>query len=668
MNVFEMDSINISNRNYLIAGVTSDNICNCVNDSAMDDYLFDTLSVDRLDGGYIKHECGIECGCFNGKLMASMATEMSRDNLIASCSKSAGASNVKSSNNQNQKKRKSESGNKIQKQLDIMNTKEDHIKKIAEYVANNLPKSPLTYTVHDINRLIITSPFKDVILNENDMKSIIGLAAAFYKNKTINHSLLSTININTNDLIQQLRQVYNLSTLVDYDSFLNNLKVASVEYTDIADCNDYIKYVPDEPNVPSILFALFSTRIPVLFDIVVNQDLFKLQQELQTDDYSAYKNIYLLLFRLSDREPYYSNQSGGLSNKIDVYTELSRILLSMSIKRLILKIIKGTVTGNTVAPIMNIFKNLYIKNVRSSQEALLSAILKIWSYAPTIVLKNISSDFRTETVFFVEYEISEYNQFENQNIKFTQELMKYIYYDPIVNKVILSPKYILDSIGGNTGMQSITYCNSGFRSINPMTNVALKSTGMFILSIPRLIKQSYSYGLPDEFSDRLLTKYVDLDQNITIGCNMFQLRAAVCYKISKYVDLDTCIQNPISLGTVAIVKTQKGWIRYNPDLMYSCNEKKDLLDKILRNEYKKSLNLNNYEVNQYLDKDYEEWKSTFSSINNIIDKFEKGYVSTDSLIIQEAEAIDIISRYGTIIIYAQEYTNGVDMLPLRRYY
>ncbi|CCU55762.1 P4b precursor [Choristoneura biennis entomopoxvirus] len=666
MNVFEMESINISDSNYLMAGITSDNVCNCNSNKSLEDYIFGTLSVDRIDAGFMRHDCGTDCGCLNGKLMLSISGDMSMDNIIAH-TKIAGANNVKSPINQ--KKKKSDFGNKIQKQVNNMNIKEDYIKKVAEYVANTLPKSPSMYTVHDIYRIIMSSPYKDINLNDNIMQSIIKLAAAFYKNKTINHSLMSTVNINTNDLIQQLRQVYNLSTLVDYDSFLNNLKVSSIEYTDIADCNEYIRYKPNEPSVPSLLFALFSTRIPVLFDIVVNQDLFKLQQELQADDYSTYKNIYLLLFRLSDREPYYSNQSSGISNKNDIYTELSRILLSMSVKRLVSKIITGTVTGNTIAPIMNIFKNLYIKNVRSYQEALLSAILKIWSYSPTVVLKNISSDFKTESVFFVEYEISEYNQFENQNIKFSQELMKYIYYDPIVNKVILSPKYILDSISGNMNLQNMTYCTTGLRSINPMTNIALKSTGVFILSIPRLIKQSYScYGLPDEFSDRLINKYVDLDQNITIGCNMFQLRAAVCYKISKYIDLESCVQNPSSLGTVAIVKTQKGWIRYNPDLMYSCNEKKEILDKTLKYEFTKNQTQYTYNDGPFPDREFDEWKRNFACANNIIDRFERGYINIDSLIIQEAEAIDTISRYGTIIIYSQEYTSGIDMLPMRRYY
>ncbi|CCU56384.1 P4b precursor [Mythimna separata entomopoxvirus 'L'] len=662
MNVFKMESIKSSNTNYLIAGVTTDDICNCSND--LDEYILDKLSItDRIDAGYLKHDCSMECGCLNGKLMLCMTGDMTKDNLISSCSKTAGA---QSKNQQPiQKKKKSDNSIKINKQLDVMNKKDDVIKKIADYIANTLPKSPLTYTVQDIYRLIMTSPFKEYSLNDNDIKNIIGLASAFYRNKTINHSLLSTININTNDLLQQLKQVYNLSTLVDYDSFLNTLKVSSTEYTDISDCNDYIRFKPNEPSIPSILFALFSTRIPVLFEIVVNQDLFKLQQELQHDDYASYKNIALLMFRLSDREAYYTNQSNGSGIKADVYTELSRILLSMSIKRLVSKIMTGTVTGNTVSPIMNIFKNLYIKNVRSYQEALLSAILKIWSYAPTIVLKNISSDFRTETVFFVEYEISEYNQFENQNIKFSQDLIKYIYYDSNINKVILSPKYILDSISGNTNINnSLPYCNSGIRSINPMTNIALKSTGVFILSIPRLVKRSYSYGLPDEFSDRLINKYVDLDQNITIGCNMFQLRAAVCYKISKYMDLESCIQNPLSLGTVAIVKTQKGWLRYNPDLMYSCNEKKELLDKLLKYEFRKSTN--NFPDQEFLDGSFEEWKKSFVGMNNIIDKFERGYINIDALIIQESEAIDIISRFGTLIIYAQEYTSGIDMMPLKR--
>lgn len=652
-----MERINVSDTNYLIAGVEYDNVCNC-SDNEMDNFITKTL---YSNGGIINHDCGLECGCLNGKLMLSMSGDMTKDNIIASCSAGAVVQKMPL-----KKISKKSDITKVQKQVDVMNRKEDYIKKIAEYIANTLPKSPSSYTIHDIYRLIMTSPYKDIILNDNDMKTIIGLAVAFYKNKTINHSLLSTININTTDLIQQLRQVYNLSTLVDYDSFLNTLKVSSIEYTDIADCNEYIRYKPNETSIPSILFALFSTRIPILFDIVVNQDLFKLQQELQSVDYNSYKNIYLLLFRLSDRDPYYSNQSSGINNKMDVYTELSRILLSMSIKRLVSKIISGNVTGNTVGPIMNIFKNLYIKNVRSYQEALLSAILKIWSYAPTIVLKNISSDFRTETVFFVEYEISEYNQFENQNIKFSQDLIKYIYYDPLINKVILSPKYILDSISGNSNIQN-SYCNMGIRNINPMSNIALKSTGIFVLSIPRLIKQSYSYGLPDEFSDKLLTKYVELDQNITIGCNMFQLRSAVCYKISKYMDLESCIQNPSSLGTVAIVKTQKGWIRYNPDLMYSCNEKKDLLDKLLKYEFKKTQNQYN-DDGIFSDREFEEWKRSFSCINNIVERFEKGYINIDSLIIQESEAIDTISRFGTIIIYSQEYTSGIDMMPLRRMY
>jgi hypothetical protein len=638
--------------NYLMSEIGAGDVCMCNSVDITEDIQYkDILS------GNDTHVCK-DSKCSNGILMFDFMTEMSKDKLIAGAQKNVKRPVRKIEN-------RSPKFNEIESTL---NKKAELLKNIAEYVANTLPKSPLTYSGNDIYRIILSSPYKDINLNTNDIENIIALAAEFYKNKTVNHSLFSTINLNTNDLIQQLKQIQDITLLIDYDSFLESLKVSSSEYQDISD-SPYIRYCSTDQPIPSVIFALFATRIPVLFDLIINQDLFQLQRELQSNNYENYKNIYLLLFRLSDREPYYNTQGHGEISKNNIYTELSRIVLSMSLKKIISKLFEGTVTSPLVSPVLNIFKNLVVKNVKTYQEMLLSCILKIWSFKPTVVLKNITSDFRTETVFFVEYDISGYNQFDNQNIKFNQELLKYMYYDQINNKVILSPKFMLDSLSGNMSnipnvQPPITYCNTGlYRNIPTLTNIALRSTGVFILSIPRLIKRTLSFNLPDEFNDRMTTRYVDLDQNITIGNNLFQLRSAVCYKISKVIDLETCTQNPSTLGTVAIVRTQKGWIRYNPNLMQSFSEKRDILESLRKIEFTKYNIDNNIEFNQ---EEFEEWKRVYSNMDRITDKFNRGFIDIDALIIPESEAIDTISRYGTLIIYAQEYSGLYDMSPLRR--
>ncbi|AAC97680.1 ORF MSV164 putative core protein, fowlpox virus P4b homolog (vaccinia A3L), similar to SW:P17355 [Melanoplus sanguinipes entomopoxvirus] len=619
--------------------ISLEDICKCYNN---DNNEYMTFEYDPISGE--NHICSIAGNCIISDFFNKLTSEFTKTQLIAGA-------------------RKSDKNNKSNNISTNIDKKQDILKRLAEYIAKSFSKSPNLYTEQDIRNIIALSNIdgiRNINLSNEDINNIINLATVYYKSKIVDHPLFSVKSENVTDLMQQLKQVDSVANISDYEGFLNNLKLRSYNYIDVTSCNltNTLYYHPNEPSIPSIIFALFANRLPILFDLITSQDLYMLQKELQSDDYSKYNNLFLLIFRLSDKD-YFYNLKGHSGSKNSFYNELSRIILSMAVKQMVYNIIAGTVTSNLTNSFVNIINRYRVDNIRSPQEAMLTILLKMWSYKPTIVLKSSIgpyNDLKPESVFYVEYDINDISRIDaSTNIRFGQEMLKYIYYDRLSNKVVLLPTVLNTVPTINANLNQFPFLANQYSQMSyGANNITLRSLGIFVLSIPRIISSLYYNGYANEYGGRLNTRYINIDQTITISDRIFILSSAVCYKSATTINADPCFGTQIAMGTIAIVRTQKGWLRYDPDLKVSCNSQQEILDKMIRSEYNKYTASDQYGMNEGFDDEFEHWKKDIKNVEKIIDRFDKGYVNIDALIINDSEAIDIISRYGTILIYSDQ--------------
>lgn len=490
----------------------------------------------------------------------------------------------------------------------------------------------------------IRLPDQDIYIDKSTKDDIINYIN-FVLNKellTYKHSL-STFIKDANDF----EQIKNLIRIQDYAHFNYQTKLRAYDYSNICmnyKSDPYFYYNNDEHIIPPMLFALFGSKMPILFDLAVYQDLFQMMEEIENNDYGNYKNVLLLLYRLADKEPYivkghtYDKQSNS---------EYTRIFLAIAIKKIIYGLMENKISSKLMEAVMNILNKFQDNTCKNKDELFLTSILKIWSFKPTLI-NTIDREYKS--VYFYEYNIN--NTTIDVLANFSNDILNFSYFDKTSNRIYFSLKNYYDYKNSTKFPNMNTVNNFNLMQANMFSkNVSLfnygpsfnssifKTTGILIVSTPR---HKYLLGANDNLIN---VKQIEFQPIINIGNSVLELRSAVCHKIyEKILNITDCGMKP-SVGRFALLKINNDkWIKYDPDFNVNFQ---DTITEIL--------NIHNEEnIEDLMD---ENFAATFlgKSIYDIRKEFKKGELLYSPMIISNAKAMSYLSMYSSIVIYSQNY-------------
>lgn len=558
-------------------------------------------------------------------------------------------------------KMKTRKKTRVEPRFDVVSKKPDYIEKkykqiklmgdkIIEKVRGENMQVSDDLILESINNIKIAD--QDLYLDKSTKEDIIN-----YINFVLNKELFKTYDHTLTTFIKDMNdfeQIKNLIRIQDYELFNYQTKLRAHDFNNI--CADY-KSDPyfyfncknddsglSECIIPAMVFALFGSKIPVLFDLAIYQDMFQMMQELENDDYGKYKNILLLLYRIADKEQYmlkghkYDKQSNS---------EYTRIFLAIAFKKIIYGMMENKISSKLMSAVMNILNKFYDPTCKNKDELFLTSILKIWSFKPTLI-NTIQGEYKS--VYFYEYNINDTTIDILAN--FSNDIFNFSYFDSKSNRIYFSLKNFYDYKNSakfpninNINSFNILQNNMFNKNISlfnygPSFNSSIfKTTGTLIVSTPR---HKYSLGLSDNLIN---TKQIDFQNNITIGNSSLELRSAVCHKIyEKILSVNDCGMKPSS-GRFALLKIDNDkWIKYDPDFNVTFN---DTLAEII--------NIRNDEnIGDLMDENFSSillGKSEY----DIKKEFRSGNLLYSAMIISEAKALSYISMYSSIVIYSQNY-------------
>lgn len=616
--------------------INFEDVCTCYTEESSPEF-----SKDNSDN---YHLCSADGNCSISKLLRLLTSD-NINSLIA------GASKIM--DKKKDKIMKKDDNTKKIDQSDYFVEKYNYIKKVADYIIEKLEKSNELPSERTILNVIREYNKKEGLFVEpddfliNEIKNYINLL--FQKKiKAYNHPLFCVSPSNTSLLIEQLKNIDTAFDLAKYQSIIELVRKKACSYTDLTSLPELIPLVHyGKYMLPSVVIALFGIKLPVLFDLIAKQDLYVLCKEMETTKYENYKNTLLLLFRMSDKEPFQCPKGHIGSNTNTVYGEICRIVLSMILKKILLGIMQGILYADEIP---------YIKNLldgNGSDEELLKFILKIWSFKPTTIQTYTPNGFMTERVYYVEYDFRD--RFYDQNHKFNDRILSYPYYDPQSNKLLCSLAYADMTNMAPIGMMNPMY----YANTRIGKNTIVDTMGIIILYVPRLIKRGKIFN---EYSDKLITTYIDIEPNLTInGINYF-LKSAVCYPID---DVSNICGYRDTLSTFALLNTQKGWLKYDPDYNLYSEKENDLISKLYKAEYRRIYPDTN---NDEFEDNFKEWVKDYKNINDITALYKTGMINIGSLIIDTEEAMRLINSGGILMIYAQDYMDFNTQNSLGRCY
>lgn len=562
-------------------------------------------------------------------------------------SKMAGASKLK----HHKRKSTDESSHvSLSKKPDYIEKKYKQIKLMGDEIIEKIKKDNIQISDDMIIQLInnIKVGNQDLYIDrstKDDVVNYINFVLNKELFKTYDHTLTTFIK-DTNDF----EQIKNLIRIQDYAHFNYQTKLRAQDYSNIClnyKSDPYFYYNKHETVIPAMIFALFGSKIPILFDLAVYQDLFQMMEEIENNNYGNYKNILLLLYRLADKDQYILK-----GHRYDKHSnsEYTRIFLAIALKKIIYGMMENKISSKLMGAVMNILNKFYDPTCKNKDELFLTSILKIWSFKPTLI-NTIQGEYKS--VYFYEYDIN--NTTIDVLANFSNDILNFSYFDNKTNRIYFSLKNYYDYKNsskfptinninniGNFNMLQNNMFSKGMSIINygPSFNSTIfKTTGVLIVSTPR---HKYLLGSSDNLIN---VKQIDFQPIINIGTSILELRSAVCHKIhEKILNVTDCGMKP-SVGRFALLKINSDkWIKYDPDFNVNIT---DTLTEIY--------NLHSEEaVGGLMDDNF---TTTFlgKSDHDLKKEFRNGDLLYSYMIISNAKAMSYISMYSSIIIYSQNY-------------
>lgn len=522
------------------------------------------------------------------------------------------------------------------------------------------------------------------------------------QNVMLKHSLaaISEYGMTNNLLIKPLDSISCGS--IQFEQKVAITKEVSNKWTGLSGLDEFSGKIPMSENIIDPLFViLFALKLPGIEDLVIKSDYQSLVNQIRNKEIQRY-NTFLFLLRMIDTELLNTtdkNYSSLFGN------ETLRISISMLLREIAYNVRRGVFEDKASCFLVELLNTIKMPTAKFREENMLQAILATFSFKPTLITNtistskialfgNVSQSFvfeKPKSVYTIEYPLSNMYCFSNNNIpRLGQSNFDLLGYDPTTQKVVFTysdNNNIIEEDKNNLLQNLLTVLSTNKIEADINNTVPLiiarqptidsfyknlkqvqilLTNGMYVV-VNR--EQNNFNTCPtsniffrSEFKPVINISRILIETNVVVNKISYELVGALCYDIMEddtplfgnptFSNAMSYVDVSLKLGTFALIKSDDKWYEYNPQDTITLDRKKNKIEKVLLNRYKKTL------MRQDIPFDpasFNVWKTYNNNQEKIIQDVIENKITINDLIIDESEAMDKISTRACILFYAENY-------------
>lgn len=420
-------------------------------------------------------------------------------------------------------------------------------------------------------------------------------------------------------------------------------KAISVEWNDITDLETFTNRVDFDCRdkmtdlIDPIIWLLFATKFPGFEDLCILQDYMKLLESVSRNEMDKDNNM---LFILRSVDPTLLPSKNPVYNS-PLTNEALRLSISLYLRELAILVRTGTFKSKLSGQLMDLLNEVKLPNKKFEEENIISTILSVFSFKPTLVAKTKGNILRLNDSTFdptnyygmklpenifpvhtIEYPLLDfYSVLRNEIPVFSASNFQAIVYNTTSNKATFIRRDQDDSIDKekmvsnllNLVLNKSSEINAAEvastliqqNGIEAMTKTQFPTTvlltnGMYIVSVPREdttysneFRQPSFYSNNNRYKATLNLSPVIYDEQTELK-KIYNLAGAICYDTidSEAYATSYNTNNPVyhvdieqKIGRYAILKSGDRWFEYNPYTFLSPSRIKERMEIIEENYY-----------------------------------------------------------------------------------
>ncbi|WZD65686.1 virion core protein P4b precursor [Bovine papular stomatitis virus] len=455
---------------------------------------------------------------------------------------------------------------------------------------------------------------------------------------------------------KQMKELEQLHSLSSYQNLLSTTQFQSGHFKDMSSSSDLLfsfKSADSVGFVHPILMALFGVRLPGLEAAFVTGDSLSLLQQLYHNHRVRPCNYQLLVNKLTEES---SIIMPGVTDAVSM--EIQRAVLHTNLRRCILNLRMGIFHCNSDESIDNqLMKIIHpaCSSIMSDEEQMLASIFAIASFRPTLVSVSRPT-FGTGIGGMVDMSL------------------RSVPYLVVDSRKMLTTSNAPLSIGGNFSCAAeagrVLYLPNGSSSLGATgTDVAATvcAANSYVYEKERspVITNGLVVFLVERRSSGMMqtgdcfTNYrpmisdipIEVAQDMTLNGIMYRLMSAVCYRTGDGAADGCGAVDAFANGYCTILFTDAGPWLYDPMSALSRGARESRLMRAMRNLHAQENGAggDGQSLNDWLRGDGAAALAAKQSQH-----MQHKTMFEDDLLTME-EAMAMISKYCTILVYAQEY-------------
>ncbi|KAG8310880.1 hypothetical protein J6590_055957 [Homalodisca vitripennis] len=433
-----------------------------------------------------------------------------------------------------------------------------------------------------------------------------------------------------------------------------------------------------------LFMILYGLKIPAFEDLSILQDYVTLLDEIKREYLN--KNHTMLLLLRSD--------PGILKSKIPEHkspenNENLRCTITVLLREIATSIRKGSFESNISEKLVSFLNEITMAGAKSEEENMIP-ILATYSFKPTLISKhrilpqyNVSNDiFAKRTaisvptaVYDIEFNIPDMVlSFNQTRISFSDFNLKNVVYNVNDNKAyfnyylgdyrdrLTDMGQVIERLEGTTveadlnRIQPAVLTRAGLLLQNEEDIVPISvplTNGFFVVHVSREQNKISPNPLQNLFyqSKKLPQKEyfnlspIDIEENTQIYNINYLLSGVLCADfleleedgMEQFIDIDK------KIGTFALIRTDDGWLEYNPNIFTTLQRTEEFCNRVLEKSG---------------DKTEKEKKKLTNEIFN-------HKVSHRDLLISNERAKELMSKYSVFLFFKEDYETYKERIEQR---
>ncbi|AHZ33776.1 virion core protein P4b precursor [Orf virus] len=469
------------------------------------------------------------------------------------------------------------------------------------------------------------------------------------------HPLVIIYGRNSTRVNKQMKEIDDLQSMSSYQNLLSATQFQSVHFKDMSSSGDLLFSFKSSDSVGfvhPIAMALFGVKLPAIESAFVNGDSLSLLAQLHHNSRVRPNNYQLLVNKLTEETPIVMPGVGD-----SVSMEIQRAVLHTNLRRCILNLRMGVFYCESDESIDNALMKIIhpsCASIMTDEEQILASIFSIVSFKPTLVSVSRPSfgtgiggmgDMAMHTVPYLVVDSSKMITTSTAPIHVGGE-------QPFActaeaGRVLYMPAQNMGAVS-RTDVASAVCAASGY--LYERDRAPVITNGVLVFLVNRRGGMASTGDCFTNMRPVISDIPIEVSQDMMLNGIMYRLVSAVCYRVGD--GIDNCSgADAFANGYCTILFTDAGPWLYDPMTVLSRSAREARLMRAMRNTFAQESGAggDGQCLNEWLRGDGAAAMAAKQSQH-----MQHKAMFEDDLLTME-EAMLMISRYCTILIYGQEY-------------